>query len=316
MAADPPRSERWVRAGVAWLGRRWPRLVAVLAAAAAALWLAAGVYSVGNGETAALLRFGAYSGEPVASGLRFRWPGAERVRVVPTAEVRRLEIVGERMPELSILTGDENFIEARLVLQYRITGLGDYLFATEDAEELVAQAARAALIEAVARLPVDDVLTSGKAAIQNRVRSEAQGLLDRYRAGVTLMSVNLQSVDPPREAADAFRDVNDAKAEAARQVNDAESARERALSLARGRAAELQQEARTAADNRVQQARGAAGRFEEVLAQARRTPALTRQELYLRLVADTLPEVEIVTAPDSGDIEVNLLGGGARDESE
>ncbi|MEM7480859.1 MAG: protease modulator HflK [Acidobacteriota bacterium] len=316
MAPDspmPPPSVRWIRGAVEYTRRRRRAVFGALAAVILLLWLAAGIYSVGNGESAALLRFGRYTGQPVASGLRFRLPGVERVEKVATGEVFRLEIFGEKVPDLVLITGDENLIETTLVVQYQVAETGRFLFGSEDPELLVAQVVRAALVETVASLPVDTVLTSGKAAIQNRVRTEAQRLLEGYGAGVVLTAVNLQAVDPPREAAAAFRDVSDAKAQAAGQISDAESARERELSLARGGAEQLLSRAGADADRRRQQARGAAERFRQVLAQKRRTPGQTETDLWLETVQSTLPQARvIVLAPGQRPvIDVQMVEEGA-----
>jgi membrane protease subunit HflK len=194
-------------------------------------------------------------------------------------------------------------------VQYTISDLGAYLFRTEDPQTLVTQAVRGALVQTVAALPVDDVLTSGKAQIQQNVRRQAQGRLDRYSAGLTLLGVNLQWAKPPLEAATAFRDVNDAKADAARAVNDAQSQRERALSLARGEATRLVREATGRAAGRVQQARGATERFAQLLAQRRLAPDQTTTDLYLSTVQNVLPRAKLVLlAPGQApQIDLNLV---------
>jgi membrane protease subunit HflK len=143
-------------------------------------------------------------------------------------------------------------------------------------------------------MQVDEVLTSGKALVQNTARSEAQGMLDRYNAGVSLLAVSLQSVNPPGEAVSAFHAVSDAKAQAAQAINEAEGNREQMLSNARGMASKAVQEASAQADARVQRARGATERFAQVLARAKRTPEQTRTELYLSTIREVLPRARIV----------------------
>jgi len=49
-------------------------------------------------------------------------------------------------------------------------------------------------------MAVDDVLTTGKAEVQNRVRAVAQEQLDTHRCGVALVAVSPQSDSPPGEA--------------------------------------------------------------------------------------------------------------------
>lgn len=306
--ADPP-SVRAIRGLRRWLRGRWLGLGLAAVGTWLLLALAAGVYTVDAGETAAVLRFGELVDGAVQPGLRVSLPGVHEVIVARTGDVSRIEIAGDFTPELALVTGDENLIETTLVVQYRIKDLSDFLFATESPEELLRQAVRAALVSSFAATPVDEVLTSAKASIQNAVRHEAQERLDRYGSGLTVVAVNLQTVSPPREAAGAFRAVSDARAEAAQAIERAQGERDRALRLARGEAGKLLTESRAAADKRLQEARGAAERFQALLARAQKAPGQTRTELYNAMVQKVLPAARLVIlAPgEAPRIEVNYL---------
>lgn len=297
MSEAAPLSERLLRQGRAWLAGH--RLLAggVLLAVAVAIWLGSGFYTVDNGSSAALRRFGRLIDDAVAPGLHLRLAGIDTVTTARTGDVFRLAVEGDRGPALEMLSGDENLIEARLVVQYRISELGGFLFSSAIPEELVRQAVRTALVESVATTSVEEVLTSAKASIQNEVRRRAQLVLERYSCGVTLVSVNLQSVDPPTEAAEAFRRVNDARAEAAEAVNKAHGRRGRQLRLARGQAGQLVAAAKAAAEVRRQQARGAAERFNELLSHGRRAATQTRDELLYTTVQRVLPRARVVLLP-------------------
>lgn len=276
------------------------------------LWVVQGFYVVGNGESGALLRFGKLIDDAVSPGLHFRLPwGIDEVTRVRTSEVLRHEVDGDYSSQLHLVTGDENLIDAGITVQYRITRLGDYLFSTENVKELVEQTIRSELVESAAVLDVDDLLTSAKALVQQQVRERGQKRLDLYGSGIVLVSVNLQTVDPPREAEVAFRNVIDARAEAAQVVSRAQADRDRGLRLTSGKAAQLHSEAEAEANRRLQAARGAAGRFEDLLVQKRLSPELTRADLYARTVREVLPKTRlIVLAPgDEPTIDVNLLEG-------
>ena len=199
-----------------------------------------------------------------------------------------------------------------MVVQYQVTKPGNFLFSVDDPTSLVAQTVRAALVRTVAAMQVDEVLTSGKALVQNTARAEAQAMLDRYKAGVSLLAVSLQSVNPPGEAVSAFHAVSDAKAQAAQAINQAEGNREQMLSNARGMASKAVQEAMAQADARVQGARGATERFAQVLARAKRTPEQTRTELYLSTIREVLPRARIVLlAPGAPPgIDLNFMESG------
>jgi membrane protease subunit HflK len=306
---DPP-SVRIIRAAAAYVRSHTAACALAAGVAAAALWLAGGVYAVGVQESAVLLRFGRLVDDNIVSGLHLRLPsGVDAVTKVRTGEVRRIEIAGDVNKEIALMTGDENLIDAVAVVQYKITRLADYLYGAEKPEDLLKLSVRAAMVDSVARMHVDDVLTTGKAQIQNDVRKAAQEMLNGYRAGVTLMAVNLQSVTPPKGAAEAFLKVSDAKAEAARAINTAQSNREKSINLARGEAGKRLQEASATASARTQQAEGAAERFESVLAEKKITPKLTVTALYMDTIAKVLARAKLVLlAPGQKPrVDVNLI---------
>lgn len=261
---------------------------------ALAVWLGRGVYTIDSGQTAAVQRFGALVDDTVAPGLHLALPpGLDRVHILETGEVSSVEVTSDLSPTLSLVSGDLNLIEARVVVQYRIRRPGKFLWATENPEGLIQQVVRACLLEEFAATAVDDLLTSAKARLQQHVRQEAQRRLEDFDAGIDLVAVNLQSVDPPREASGAFRDVSDARAEASQVISEAEGRRARDLRLARGEAEGLIETARADADSRRRAAEGAADRFVSLLSHYRISPQQTRVELYNQTMERVLPETHI-----------------------
>ena len=78
--------------------------------------------------------------------------------------------------------------------------------------------------------------------------------MDRFDLGVVLSTVNIRSVTPPAEAADAFRDVASARADAARIVNEAEGYGNDILPRARGEAQQMLSASHGYRASKVQQA--------------------------------------------------------------
>lgn len=304
---DVPPSVRWIRNTRDLLHRRKGATLLVTLAVTGLVVLLGGFYTVENGETAAVLRFGKLHNDAVSPGLRFHWPqGIEDVVKARTQEVSRLEISQDDRSTLSLLTGDENLIETQLVVQYRIGTLRDFLFASEDAEALLRQIVTATLVESFASTSVDDVLTSAKTAIQESVRRRAQERLDACNSGITLVSVNLQSVNPPREAEGAFRAVSDARAQAAQSINQAQGEKERLLRLSRGEADRDLSAARAQADNRRNEAEGSAQRFLALLKQKRQAPRLTQVELYNATLQKVLPAARLVILAPGAPLRLDI----------
>ena len=292
---DDAPSVRLIRAAAAAVRRHRRTVAALLALAVLGCWLAGGIYAVANGASAVVRRYGRVVERRVEPGLHLALPpGVDAVTKVKTGEVLRLQVAGDGGAPMSLVTGDENLIETTLIVQYRISSLASYLFHADDPTALLTQAVRAAMVDEIARRTVEEVLTSGKASVQNEVRRKAQTMLQAYSTGLSLVAVTIQAVNPPPEAVAAFLEVSDARAQAARAVNEAQTRRESSLNLARGRAERSLAEARTWADQRQQKARGAASRFEQVMAQARRTPQQTRTDFYLAMVRKVLPKARII----------------------
>ena len=308
----PPSSVAWIwrmRDAFAAKGGVW---IAIGLLVVLALGATRGIYTVNNGESAALLRFGRLVDDAITPGLRYRLPfGIDEVTKTRTGEVFRQEIEGDSARLLHLVTGDENLIDVAITVQFRITRLGDYLFSVEGAEEVLAQTIRAELVESAALFGVDDLLTSAKALVQQEVRQRAQERLRSYGVGATLVSVNLLSVDPPREAEAAFRDVIDARAESAQTVSRARAEQDRGLRLASGQSAQIYSAAEAETNRRQQAAQGAVGRFEDLLTQKRLSPGLTRADLYTRTMSTVLPRTRIIVlAPgEAPRIDVNLVEG-------
>jgi modulator of FtsH protease HflK len=129
------------------------------------------------------------------------------------------------MPSLAaseFLSGDQNLFNLRVVAQYSVSEPKDFLFQTENVDRLVKVAVESELSRRIARTAVDDIFTTDKVAIQNDVLQSAQQAVDGYHSGVVTSSINIESVNPPAEAADAFRSVAGARADAVRLVNEAE----------------------------------------------------------------------------------------------
>src|SRR5262249_43719378 len=149
-------------------------------------------------------------------------------------------VTGRTQPLISqFLTGDQNIIHMRVVTQYSVSVPAEYLFQSQDVGQIVTGAVEAELARRISARSVDAVLTTETAAIQEEVRAAAQKLLNDYRAGVLLASINIESAAPPPEAADAFRDVASARADSSRIVNEAQGYANDVIPKARGQAQQL-----------------------------------------------------------------------------
>ncbi|MFH1845082.1 MAG: FtsH protease activity modulator HflK, partial [bacterium] len=204
------------------------------------------------------------------------------------------------------LTGDENILKLMMVVQYKLRDPVDYLFNTTEPDWLVERVVESAMCAALSWRGVDEVLTSAKSEIQIGAIADAQELLDRYGAGISLLGGNLQVVSPPEPVIAAFNDVTAAKKDSESAIESARTYANYLVPGARGDAAQILGLAHGNADVRVNRAKGETARFLNILEEYRGEPELTRQRLYLETLERVLAKVNTVVVDDRS--RVNILG--------
>jgi membrane protease subunit HflK len=275
----------------------------------ASLYILSGFYVVGPGEKGVALLFGKeYSiNEP---GLRYRLPKPFMNQiVVDVSKVRRTEIGfrsdGTRTrsvpAEALMLTGDENIVDVQLFVQYMVQDPIKFLFGAEAPENTLRASAEVALRGIVAENTIDYTMTKGRMEIQKKVEVYLQKLLDNYDTGLQVTQARLLAVDPPSQVQEAFHDVVRAWEDRERLIKEAEGYSEDIIPKARGNAQQEIRQAEAYKVERVIRAQGDAQRFSLVLGEYMKSPAVTRERLYLESAEKFLsPARKFITqGPDS-----------------
>lgn len=203
------------------------------------------------------------------------------------------------------LTGDENILEIRMNIQYRIQDTSDYLFNFNSPDSLVPYAARAAVTEIFGAMQVENILTVAKAQLQRGIARKTQKMLDEYRTGLYIINVNLQEVNPPREVAQAFRDVASAKEEGQERINKAQGYRNAVIPEARGKAHKMISDAGGYKEEVINRASGDAEKFSAMLNEYRTAKHVTEYRLYLETIEKVLAKAKKFVI-DSKKERVNL----------
>jgi len=271
-------------------------LAGMLAGLAFLVWLATGFYIVDAREKGVEQRFGRYT---VSTGpgahWRMPWP-IESSRVINVDGVRTIEVgyrgKSKNLQESLMLTDDENIVDLQFAVQYNLKSAEDFMFVNryeniEDGDDVVRQAAEAAMREVVGKSKMDFVLNVGRAEVAAQAKQLMQGILDRYKTGISISQVNMQNVQAPEQVLAAFEDVQKANQDRDRLRNEAFAYSNDIVPRARGEAARLLQEAEGYKQQVVANAQGEAARFSQILAEYQRAPAVTRQRLYM----DTMQQV-------------------------
>jgi membrane protease subunit HflK len=257
------------------------------------IWLGSGVFIVQEGQQAVVTSFGRYS-HTVDAGFQWRFPypfqAHETVNVTQlrSTEVGRNSVSqATGLRDSSMLTQDENIVDIRFTVQYRLKDARAFLFENRDPETAVTLAAESAVREIVGRSKIDSVLYEQRDALANDLVRSIQAQLDRLKTGILVVNVNVQSVQPPEQVQAAFEDTLKATQDADRLKKEAQAYASSEIPKAQGTAARLRQEAEGYRSRVVAQAEGDADRFARQLAEYQKAPQVTRERLYI----DTMREV-------------------------
>jgi len=279
-----------------------------------AAYLATGIYTVATSEQAVVRRCGKALTELKGPGLKVGLPyGFDRVTRLKIQEPKRVAVgtsladraTGRASEPLlaECLTGDRNLVRIPAIVQYQIKDPKAYLFRAADVPALVRCATAGAITSTVSSMTVDDVLTTERRTVRARVIARAQELLDRYGVGVRITAVSLEGMSPPKEVADAFRDVNTARLDRDRAIEEADGYRRRVLPMAEGEARRILYEAEAYRDETLARSRGEARRFTDMAAElsgGRRE--LAERRLILETMEQVLPRLnKIILDRDAGE---------------
>jgi len=301
-----------------WLSR--PAGAVTLFFVALAVWLASGVFTVPATSLGVTRLFGAVTDSAVTPGVHWWWPApvgaAARVEVTSTFTLSIGYAAPEDDPALASrlalgrwLTGDTNILELRARVNYRIADPARWLLSSENPRDLMRDVVGSAVTEAASALPVDDLLTSGRLRLAERVMTRAQGVLDAYGLGVQILAVNLESVEPPADVVAAFQAVQNAKADRERAVSEAQAYANSVLPVARGESEKRVSESLSFQAQRVNAAQGAAEAFAKLAVEHRQSPALLEQRLYLETVEKVMPRAKryVLSPEQPGALPIRIL---------
>ena len=319
------RLRRWLPGG----GLGSSAGLGLIVLAAVALWLLTGFYTVQPNEVGINQLFGRYTGK-TDPGLRYNFPyPVGSVAVLPVTNRNSIDIGAvtrdespragglqlalDKPEESLMLTGDENIadVKFRVVWQIDPSRPEDFAFNLRNPQETVKAVAESAMREVIGRSQLAKILTTDRKVIEPAVQDLIQNVMNSYKAGVMILQVQLLSVDPPDEVIAAYRDVTAAQQDLQRKRNEAESYANQVVPEARGAAARIVQEAEGYKTQAVQEAQGQTSRFNQIYAQYKNAPDVTRERIYLETMEHVLAGASkvIVDSKGPGVVPYLPLGG-------
>jgi len=268
------------------------------------------VFKIQPSEVGVILRLGKYV-RTVDPGLHFKLPYIEALYKVDVEQIRKQEFgFRTRFPgqvssfdrsaydmESLMLTADKNVIDVAWIVQYKISDPYQYLFKVKDVKQTVHDASESVTRRIVGNMDFDYVL-SNRDLLAASVKNELQTELNRFEAGVTLVTVQFQDINPPEQVKPAFNEVNAADQDMRRLVNEAQAQYNKVIPKARGTALQIMEEARGYASERVNEAKGQTDRFLAILSEYEKAPDVTRTRMYIETMQDVLPNVDSVYVID------------------
>ncbi len=307
------RLRGFIPGGGGQIGGRGIGLIALLALC---IWALTGIYTVRPDEVGVNLRFGSFVGLS-REGLSYNLPypigsyTKPNVTALRTIEIgaRAVDTAARRGParvggndESLMLTGDENIVDIDFTLQWQVDSakVTDFVFNLQNPDGTVRVVAESAMREVVGRRNIQNILTTDRAAIEAEVLRLAQSVLNQYGAGVTVIRVNLQKVDPPSQVIDAFRDVQAARQDQDRLRNEAETYASRVVPEARGEATRIIQGSEAYRERSIAEANGQASRFSQVYDEYRKAPDVIRERIFLETMERVLSGTDKIILDQNG----------------
>ena len=261
------------------------------------LWLLSGIYIVDPAEKGVVLRFGAYQ-NTTDQGPHWRIPYPfESVYKVNVEQIRATEIgfrniqnssySGAVSSESLMLTKDENMVDVKLAVQYKIADAQAYLFNVFNPELTLSHVVQSVIRQVVGDNTMDHVLTTGREQVAQEVKTASQGLLNEYNTGLIITAVTMQDAQPPIQVKASFDDVVKAREDEQRYINEAKAYANDIVPKARGASQRLIAEAEAYKSQVVSKSEGEAYRFNQILEEYLKAPVVTKERLY----RETLEEV-------------------------
>jgi modulator of FtsH protease HflK len=267
----------------------------LIAAVVVLIWLGTGFFIVQEGQQAVITQFGKFK-STAGAGFNWRLPyPIQRHELIFVTQIRSVDVGRDTvikatgLRESAMLTEDENIVEIKFAVQYRLSDARAFLFESKNPSEAVVQAAETAVREVVGKMKMDSALSDERDQIAPRVRTLMQKILDRYKVGIEVVGINLQQggVRPPEQVQAAFDDVLKAGQERERAKNEAQAYANDVIPRAVGSASRLKEESDAYKARIVAQASGDTQRFKSVLAEYQKAPQVTRDRMYL----DTMQQI-------------------------
>lgn len=272
-------------------------------------------YTLSEEEMAVITTFGSPAVQE-ASGLHLKAPFIQKVTKI-SKEITGMQIGYTTDPERAagasmdnpvsieneslMITNDFNLINVDFYVEYMVTDPIQAVRHRSVYESIIKNLAQSYIRDTVGLYNVDDVITTGKTQIQERIKEQLTNRLVEENIGYGIYNVSIQDSEMPREdVANAFKAVEDAKQGMETAINTARKYESENIPKANAEADKLLQEAEAYKQQRINEASGQAARFEDTYAEYVKYPLITKKRMFYETMEELLPDLKVIIDNGSG----------------
>ncbi len=246
------------------------------------------------GHRGIVQRFGRVVADDLEPGLHWHWPPPiGRGTTVDVERVRAISVgvnasPGRGATESYYITADENVIDVRGVVHYRVSDAVRFALGLEESEPLLESLARRELTQIATATPIDTLYTTARSTTEEAFRSALAQRVAAQALGIEILDARLLDVHAPQNVHDAFRDVASAIEDREREIHWGNAYAAQTTEVAQGEASVVRERARADAARVRALARGSTAAFIGLSAVHERHPRVTETRLYLETLERSL----------------------------
>lgn len=256
------------------------------------------IYSLQEDEYAVVQTFG-YAQVVETPGIKFKIPYIQNVYKVSKASKQfavgyNLETDESIDKESFMITSDYNFVNVDFYFEYQITDPIKYFYASEEPEVIVKNLAQSYIRDTVGSHGVDEVLTTGKYAIQSEIKTKLQERMELEDIGIQITNAVIQDAEvPTTEVAQAFKNVEDAKQGMETAINNANADANTRIPAANAQADKIIKDAQAQKEALIAEAEGQVARFNSLYEEYIKFPLITKERMFYETLEEVLPNMDI-----------------------
>ena len=213
-------------------------LSVIIVSAIIIIWAISGFFTVQQYEQGVILRFGKYQ-RTVTPGIHWMARLFETKYVLNIQQQNNFPWPIQPMltePTQSKKSGSKQsqLVDVSFNIQWKINNLKDFLFNVDFPTTSLKESIDSSIRQVVGQTSFNEIISTDRANVQIEVKKELIELMNKYKTGIEIMSVNMQQAIAPNPVRDAFQDLVNAPQDQETTINKAEIYQNNLLPIANG----------------------------------------------------------------------------------